>query len=334
MAREVHSWKARARAIPDRCLREDALDALARKRPHTDGAALFSILPSARDSCLLGLLVAYEIMADYIDTVDERNAKTTRADDRSINLALIDAIDPDRPIANYYRHQRWREDGGYLQALVRACRESCARLPSFEDVRPLALRAASLAQVLGLNHEPVPRLRDAALRRWAECECAGERELSWFELTAAASGWLAVLALLAIAAEPCCEATAIADTYAAYLPWTSLAGTMLDSYVDVAEDVGNAQHSYISHYPSGSIATQRLRWAIERSARAVGALRGGHRHAVIAACMVAMYSSNDSALSPARRSTTRSLVKAGGSLAVLLLPILRLWRILYALRSA
>ena len=50
--------------------------------------------------------------------------------------------------------------------------------------------------------------------------------------------------------------------------------------------------------------------------------------------MVAMYLSKDSARTPAMHPTTRSLVHAGGSLAMLMLPILRLWRIAYALRSA
>jgi tetraprenyl-beta-curcumene synthase len=333
-AREVRIWKARARAIPDGPLRQDALDALTRKRTHTEGAALFSVLPDGRDLHLLQLLVAYEIMADFIDNVSERNAKTSRVDGLQINLALIEAIDPGESISDHYRHHRWRDDGDYLIALVEACRESCVQLPSYEHVRAQAVRAARLAQVLGLNHEPEPSLRDAALMGWAAREFAGESELIWFESAAAASGWLAVLALLALAAEPACEAACVADTYAAYLPWTSLAGTMLDSYVDTVEDACNADHSYIAHYSSDCVAVQRTRWAIERSARAVGSLRAGHRHAIIAACMVAMYSSKDSALIPVRRSTTRSLVRAGGSLAVLMLPVLRLWRVVYALRSA
>jgi tetraprenyl-beta-curcumene synthase len=334
VAGEVRRWKARARAIPDSSSRADALDALTRKRTHTDGAALFSILPRGRDPHLLRLLVAYEIMADFLDNVSERDVKLDRAGCLPITPALIEAIDPEKPISECYGNRRWYDDGEYLIALVRTCRTSCVMLPSFERVRPLAIRAARLAGVLDLNHEPEPGLRDAALMGWAAREFAGEQELLWFELAAAGSGWLAVLAMLALGAEVECESSWIAATYEAYLPWVSLAGTMLDSYVDMAEDAREAQHSYIAHYPSARVAAQRTRWIIRRSVRAVGALRGGHRHAVIAACMVAMYSSKDSALLPATRSTTRGLVHAGGSLAMLLLPVLRLWRTAHALRSA
>jgi hypothetical protein len=55
---------------------------------------------------------------------------------------------------------------------------------------------------------------------------------------------------------------------------------------------------------------------------------------VIAACMVAMYLSKDSARTPAMRPTTDRLSEAGGSLTRLLLPVLRLWRVAYAQRSA
>jgi tetraprenyl-beta-curcumene synthase len=317
---EVRVWKARARAIPDRPLREDALDALTRKRAHTDGAGLFSVLPVGRDLRLLRLLVAYEIMADFLDNVSERSTRTGGGDGLRVNLALIEAIDPAESLSDHYRDHRWRDDGDYLKTLLRVCRESCVLLPSYDHVRPLAIRAA--------------RLRDTALMGWAAREFSGEGELTWFESTAAASGWLAVLALLALAAEPSCEASCAAETYAAYQPWTSLAGTMLDSYVDMAEDASNTEHSYIAHYSSDRVALQRIRWAIERSVRALRELRGGYRHAVIAACMVAMYSSKDSALMPVRRASTRSLVHAGGSLPMLMLPVLRLWRIAYALQSA
>jgi hypothetical protein len=49
--------------------------------------------------------------------------------------------------------------------------------------------------------------------------------------------------------------------------------------------------------------------------------------------MVAMYLSKDSARASAGRDTTRGFAQAGGSLTGILLPILRLWRILYAQQS-
>jgi len=315
-------------------IRRDALSALDNKRGHTDGAALFSILPDARNHSLLRLLVAYEVIWDFLDTVNEHGATAGQTNGRQLHLALLDALDTNRPISDYYSHHPWSDDGGYLQSLVEVCRHSSAELPSLERVRPLLLQEATRAQVLGINHELDEDRRGAALREWAAQELGSGLEVSWFELTGAASASLTVHALLALAAEPSVSDAEIAATRGAYFPWISAATTMLDSYVDQLEDAANADHSYIAHYPTAQIAARRVNELVRRSLLEARGLPGGERHVLIVACMVAMYLSKDSARTPAMRSTTSSFISAGGSLTKFLLPTLRLWRIAYAQCSA
>ncbi|HEY1450943.1 MAG TPA: DUF2600 family protein [Solirubrobacteraceae bacterium] len=330
----MHAWEVHARAIPDTRLREDALSSIAHKRGHTDGAALFWILPRHRDLNLLRLLVAYEMIWDFLDCVNERAADAGTANGCQLHLALIEALDPGAPISDYYRYHPWREDGGYLRALVESCRHSCASLPSYGRVRPLLIREAQRAQVLAFNHDNDPLGRDAALRAWASREFSGEQRLSWYELSGAASASMTVHAFLALAAEPSCTEADLQHTCAAYFPWLSAATTMLDSYVDQSEDEANGDHRYIGHYPSEALAGERVRELVARSATEARRLRRGHRHAVIAASMVAMYLSKDSARTPDMRESTQSIVRAGGSLTRLLLPILRFWRVAFAQQAA
>jgi tetraprenyl-beta-curcumene synthase len=334
VSREIHVWRLRASTIPDLRLREDALDALARKRTHLDGAALFWILPRRRNVRLLRLLVDYEITLEFLDNVNERAAHVGPTNGRQLHLALIEALDPDASISDYYRFHPWRNDGGYLRALVESCREHCAYLPSYPHVRTRAIREATRAQVLALNHDPSPHCRDTALKEWAAREFPGGDEASWFELSGAATASLTVHVLLALAAEPASKEDDINRAQAVYFPWLSLATTMLDSYVDQFDDAANGDHSYIDHYDSREIAVQRLCEIVNQTAREVRSLRNGHSHAVIVACMVAMYLSRDSVNGSDLRATTRTLAHAGGSLTKLLLPILRVWRIAYGLRSA
>ncbi len=334
VSREVHGWHMRASSIPDDALRDDALRSLKRKRASTDGAALFWTLPEGRSLNLLRLLVAFEVMADFLDNVSERGVRAGSANGIQLHAALSEALDPGAPVSAYYRHHPWCEDGGYLRALVEACRERCTRLPHYGNVRSRAIHAATLARMLGLNHEPDPELRDPGLREWARREARGWEELAWFESTAAASGWLTVLALLALAAgrgEP--EEGRVRATCAAYLPWISLAATMLDSYADQAQDAAEAQHSYIAHYPCAEVAVERVGEIVGEAARRARALPDGTRHTVILTCMVAMYLSKDSSRTPQMRASTRSLAAAGGSLSRLLLPVLRTWRVLYSQRD-
>lgn len=315
-------------------IREDALAALSRKRPHIDGAALFSSLTATRTPALLRLLVAYEIIWDFLDSVNERGAHAGPSNGRQLHLALIDALDPSRPIGDHYRHNPWREDGGYLRALVETCRACCLQLPSYDRIRPVVLREATRGQVCAINHDLDPRRRDATLRAWAEAEFPSGHEAWWFELTAAASTDLTIFALFALAAEPDCAESAIARTCNAYFPWASGLAALLDSYADQAEDAAHGDHSYVAHYPTPEIATERICLFIRRCLQETGALNAGEKHRLIVACMFAMYLSKDSALTPAMRHTTRCIVASGGSLTRVLHPILRLWRTAYALRSA
>jgi tetraprenyl-beta-curcumene synthase len=214
------------------------------------------------------------------------------------------------------------------------CRAYCAQLPSFTRVRPFLTRAAGLTQVLGINHEPDPHLRDATLKQWVEVEFPAERGRHWFELAAGASAWLTVLALLSLSAEPNCEDRDVACVYEAYLHWIAPSGTMLDSYVDIAEDAVRSDHSYVAHYQNLEIATRRTCHLIRRATQVARDLPDGAKHTVITASMVALYLSKDSARAPTTRSTARILLDAGGPLARLLLPVLRAWRIAYGQRAA
>jgi tetraprenyl-beta-curcumene synthase len=334
VSRELELWRRRARAIPVASIRIDAVGALARKRAHADGAALFWILPRRREPHLLKLLVDYQLAWDFLDNVSERGAKVGDANHLTLYSALVDALDTGGQVSDYYRFHPWSDDGGYLSALVSACRAGCARLPAYTQVRSMLHRETTRALVLGVNHDLDSQTRDATLKRWVERERFGNTQASWFELTSAASASLTVHAILALAAESRCGWGDVQSAYSAYFPWISALGTMLDSYVDRAEDAVAGNHIYIDHYPTGEVGLRRVGVLVGRAAREARRLRRGDRHAVIVACMVAMYLSRDSARVAPMRASTRGLAQAGGSMAVLLLPVLRMWRVVYAQRSA
>jgi tetraprenyl-beta-curcumene synthase len=330
--REMRAWRARAERIPCALIREDALYALNHKRTHADGAALFSILPRRRNKNLVRLLIAYELILDFLDNVSERHRAERNG--RELHLALIDAVDPDRAPADYYRHHPWKDDGGYLRALVETCQHRCRALPSFELIRLVVGQEAGRTQVLALNHLPDPAVRDAALRQWAAAECPDDDGLTWYELGGAASASLVVLALLTLAADRDITSEDIERTRLVYWPWMSLVAVMLDSYADQAEDELSGDHSYVGHYPDRETRVCRLAECIERASNGARSLPDGRRHAIILAAMVAMYLSKDSAVAPALADDTKTLARAGGSLSRALLPVLRLWRTAYSHRGA
>lgn len=319
--------------IPDATIRNDALSSLARKRGHTDGAALFCILARKRNLSLVRLLVAYEIMWDFLDSVNEHGAEQGQRNGKQLHLALVEALDPELPVSDYYRYHPWHDDGGYLHALVQVCRAACVQLPSFAAVQSLLLREAWRGQVLAINHDLDPVRRDLGLCEWTREEWPNFGEAYWYELTGAASASLTVHALFALAAKPSVTDEEIANVHRAYNPWISTATTMLDSFVDQAEDALNGDHSYVGHYPSTEFAQARVAELVRRAMHEASVLDDGARHALIVAAMLAMYLAKDSARTTAMRPRSRALIEAGGPLACLLLPILRLWRVAYSQRS-
>jgi len=326
----VHSWRQAASAIPDGPLREDALHALAHKRANIDGAALFWTLPSRRCPELLRLLVAFEILADFLDCVSERAPDTRNG--QQLHRALREALDATLPCSDYYHLHPWRQDGGYTLALVYRCRQTLASLPSQSEIRAPLRRAVELLEVLALNHDTNPARRDEKLRAWAATRFAQGEPLAWFELAAAASAWLPVLAMAAYAADPAGKPETAEAIFAAYMPWISLAGTMLDSYGDLEEDHDAAHHSYLAHYPLRQ-ADRRVGELVARAISEASRLPNGPRHVAIASCMIAMYLSNDSSRTPARLAATRQLAHNAGPLQRLLIPALRAWRLAYGQTS-
>jgi len=333
VGRELRGWRHLATSIPARPLREEALAALERKRGQSEGAALFALLPQQRSRACLRLLVAYQLIWDYLDSVNERGVAAGLVNGRQLHLALVDALDPGAPLRDYYLHSPWQDDGGYLRALVQTCRECCVRLPSFARIQPLALADARRAQVLALNHEPDAGRRDAALKTWVREEFPAGHDASWFELTGGASAALATFALLALACEPTCNEAETTRTHAAYF-WVSAAATMLDSYADQHEDLANSDHIYIAHYATPEIALARICELVRKCLTELATLRGAETHQVITCSMVALYLSKDSARSRAMRVSSRRIAQAGGPLTQVLLPILRLWRVAHSLGAS
>jgi tetraprenyl-beta-curcumene synthase len=327
-SKEIAGWRGRASRIPDECLRAQALRGLDHRRGHIDGAVLLSTLPARRSIDLLRALVAYEVMQDYLDGVSEQGARVGVEAPTSLFDAVGDALDPVSPTrGDYYAQLPWRDDGGYLAALVSTCRANVARLPSFGAVRELLRRESARTGVLWLNHVCDPARRDEALRDWTSRALPNRAGLPWHEQAAAGSGWITTLVLLALAAEPDLGVQDATTAHEAYFPYVALSLTLLDSWADQDVDAAVGDHNYVAHYSTREEAARRLCTSIERAAATVLRLPRGDRHAVVLACMIALYTTERSARKPALKPMTGDVIRSGGSLTRLLVPVMLLWRL-------
>ncbi|HXV05576.1 MAG TPA: DUF2600 family protein [Solirubrobacterales bacterium] len=262
---ELRRWRQRAEAIPDPALREAALSALREKGSNAEATAVFAILaPRARRPGALRAMTALQIAVDYLDTLGEQAVE-------------------DRPGL-----RPAGDDGGYLAALLAACRGEIAALPAAEAVLPLFERAVRRCGEGQSHTHAAARAGQGALEEWAEQQEAPPGYL-WWEVAAGASSSVAAHALIAAAADPGTTAADAALVDAAYFPPVGALTVLLDDLIDRDEDLAAGQHNYLSYYASEEAAANRIALIASRARAAMAPLRHARRHRAILAGVAGFY---------------------------------------------
>ncbi|HEY2719476.1 MAG TPA: DUF2600 family protein [Solirubrobacteraceae bacterium] len=303
---ERRRWGARVESIPSDRLRRAARTAHA-KRGNVEGAALFGVLAlRAHRRDAIRALVALQSAYNYLDELAEQPSADPQSNARRLHLALLAAVSPAPTHVDHYAHNREREDGGYLAALIDACRESLLRLPSYRLVAPALAAAATRTvdfQALNLAESQGGQ---AALERWARALTDTGQGIDWWEAAAGAGSSLALHALIATAAAGELDSSTPALVDSAYFPTIGALHSLLDSVVDRDEDREKGQRSLLANYPSPAYAAGRIAMLAREGSAACRALPGSRTHRVILTAMCSYYLS---ARQP--RTTESRLVRAG-----------------------
>jgi tetraprenyl-beta-curcumene synthase len=329
---EASLWRTRADAIPDPRTRDHALAAMDEGRVLIDGAALFWILPPRRRRDLLRLLVALQTLLNFLDLVLEREARGPARRPGSWMWLAREALDLTRPPPDREIKDRLGDDGGYLSALVMACRGGCATLPNYQHAHGLLVREATRSRAFEIEHDrDVPR-RSATMQAHVAQHFRGVTGITWWELVGGASALLTAMVVLALAADEATTPDDLLQAADAYV-WVASASALLDSYVDRPDDVSSGAHNWFDYYPSDGHATQRAAELLQGAVSRIAALRNAERHVVIVASMAALWLSSDTARCTERRAATAAMARSGGGTTRMLIPILRAWRMAYGRTS-
>lgn len=283
---EIRKWASVAATIPDPALRRHATDSIAVDATNAEAIAAFAaIAPRRQRRNTVELLVAYQILVDYVDALGERVCAEQLLRGLQIGMALAAAISaPGSPLDL----DPLGDDGGYLMGLVGACRAALWRLPSAAVVEQQARTAAvRCGDALAYTHTAAHHGTVIELRGWATAQ-PGIAGYEWWEVAAGGNSSIAILALLAAAADPvttCHDADNLAD---AYWPHVCVISTMLDSLVDYERDAVSGDFSFVSHYPERLAVRRGLTGAATKSLTATRSLRHSHEHTMIV-CGVAGY---------------------------------------------
>jgi tetraprenyl-beta-curcumene synthase len=301
VTRELRHWHRQAVEIPDPVLRTHALEALG-KRGNMEGAALFAVLaPRPRRQQTVRALVAFQTAYNYLDTLAEQPSQDPVANGHQLHKALLTALDPSAPHADYYAHHPQDRDGGFLAALVEACRGALATLPSHNVVASAVWDAAARIVVFQSLNLTQQQGGHGELERWARLQTPDGSGLDWWQTAAAGGSSLAVHALIATGANRNvheAEVSAIGD---AYFPWVCALHSLLDSLVDVAEDERAGQRNLLAYHASPERAAFAMKKLARRCTAATAALPDGLTHRVILTAMASYYLSSSDASTPNAR---------------------------------
>ena len=315
--REARAWRMRASTIPDPALRRLALETHGGKRGNLEGAAAFAafVRPAGRHATVRAL-IAYQAIFDYLDTLAEQPSDDPITNGRRLNRALLAAIAPDEPHVDYYAHRQRGDDGGYLAALIEACREALQALPSFAAIAEPVRRATERVVVYqSLNHGDGHGRHDA-FDRWARSTGGAYLRLRWWETGAAAGSTLDLFALIAAASDPALEPGVAEALGMAYFPWVGALHSLLDSLADREEDAATGRRGLIDYYSSPDEAARRIATIASEAMSRVGELPGGHNHALIVAAMTSFYLCDlSTSSSPYARLAVPLVLEAMGRLA-------------------
>jgi len=324
---ELRRWDALAREIPDPLLRREALGKLSGERLNPEAAALFAVLaPPAERARLVSLIVAYQVLYDYLDGVNEQPGFDRLIDGLQLHEALNDALLLDRSPRDYYLRHPGVDDGGYTSALVAWCRTAVAGVPSIVRASRVIEQATVRCGEAQSHNHAGGASDDGALRGWCAQQysrCGGYR---WWEVAAGGISCLNIHATLACAADPRANAQDLADVEAAYFPSICALSALLDSLADYHLDARSGNHSFVARYTGPEQASERMT-AIAREARErVSELRHSPRHEVILAGIVAYYLSSPSVREGFPAPTARELLEEMGPLGASMCGVLKLRR--------
>jgi tetraprenyl-beta-curcumene synthase len=315
VSRELCGWRARALTMPNPVLRARALEALA-KRGNMEGAAAFATFaPSRHRADAVRAAVAFQAAYNYLDVLAEHSGEEVMRDSHRLHQALVAALDPAAPHIDYYEHHHHRGDGGYLEAMVEACRAGLLTLPSYETVAPAARRAAERVRVFQSFNSGVAQGDHGELERWGCAQTPSGTSLRWWETAASGGSSLGVHVMIAAAAERSLEPGQVTALENAYFPWIGALHSMLDHLVDVAEDARTGQRSLMTYYRTSEEAAEGMRLLAERSLQCARNLNPGRRHELIVAAMASFYLSAPAARAPETLPVSEAVLEAIGGLA-------------------
>jgi len=325
--RELAYWYQYAGNNGCPALKEQALASIRDKKFHCQGGSIYSLYTGVYSDDFVKLVVALQTISDYLDNLCDRAGFADEQAFRQLHLAMTDALDPAAQPADYYRYYPYCDDGGYLAALVRTCRQQIAKLPAYPAVKSEALRLAALYSDLQTYKHLDHSVREGKMTAWINRHLDQYPAITAWEFAAATGSTLGMFMLCAAASNPRLTAQDATKISAAYFPWISGLHILLDYFIDGAEDRANGDLNFIFYYDSPEQTLHRLQYFGEQALRQAQSLSDPLFAQTVVRGLLALYLSDPKTKAPQEKAIRNALLSSAGTYTNFLYYLCKLLRL-------
>lgn len=311
--RELERWRALAAACPEPLLAAAACESIRTKSFHCQGGSIYALYPGVNTEKAVEFIVAYQTMSDYLDNLVDSLEVQDEMAFAQLHLAMRDALYPEYGTTDYYLYFPYREDGGYLDKLVKSCQANISSLPAYELIKTDLLWLANLyAQLQTYKHLAWDK-REGKMLTWINTHRLADPQISEWEFAAATGSTLGIFCLYALAYKPALSQEQVKAHKEVYFPWIAGLHILLDYLIDLAEDKETGQLNFVEYYASSQKIRDRLELFWEQAWAGADELDYPNFHKLVLQGLLALYLSDPKSSELEIQSTTKHLLRKGGT---------------------
>jgi tetraprenyl-beta-curcumene synthase len=289
---QLSRWREKAEQIPDSELRKQAIASMTSKRFHCQGGAVYAAANLPQKNVLIPLIVALQTISDYLDNLCDRSTSLDPVDFRQLHRSMLDAVDPGAKLQDYYAYREEKEDGGYLEALVKTCQSCIFLLPSYELVKSRVTELVGLYCDLQVYKHIDWSVREKELQAWWNRHEASYPDVLWNEFAAATGSTLGMFYLFLAATDKKLKPEQVELMTKAYFPYVCAEHILLDYLIDQQEDRIGGDLNFCFYYKDEEYAGDRLAWIVRQAREKVEVLEHSGFHRMIIEGLLALYLSD------------------------------------------
>ncbi|HEY8911336.1 MAG TPA: tetraprenyl-beta-curcumene synthase family protein [Desulfosporosinus sp.] len=309
---ELDLWQRMAAQLPDARLSLQATESIRSKKFHCQGGSIYALYPAVNTAATIQFIVAYQTMSDYLDNLVDSLEVQDELAFSQLHLAMQEALRPEVIPSDYYLYYPYREDGGYLEKLVRTCQNCVRKLPAYNIVQEEAIKLAELYSYLQTYKHLAMEEREAKMIDWINPNLSDYPELTTWEFAAATGSTLGIFCLYAAAFNPQLTVRQAKEIRQAYFPWICGFHILLDYFIDLHEDQETHQLNFVAYYEHMGKIRERLQLFVGNSLRQADRLEHPSFHRAVVQGLLAMYLSDVKSRDAEIRSVTKHLLRESG----------------------